>query len=138
MADREKVIYSIERCICHVPDACRDCGYDNREYNECVEKLLRDALELLKEQEQRLITLEEVKNHNNKDNCVWFELRDIVVIPVFIKQDRQETIIENPCILSDQTIPHLYWKNIDYCKKWRCWTSKPTEEQRKAVMWDDR
>lgn len=51
MADREKVIYSIERCICHVPDACRDCGYDNREYNECVEELLRDALELLKEQE---------------------------------------------------------------------------------------
>ncbi len=51
MADREKVIYSIERCICHVPDACRDCGYDNHEYNECVEKLLRDALELLKEQE---------------------------------------------------------------------------------------
>ena len=50
MADREKVIYSIERCICHVPDACRDCGYDNHEYNECVEKLLRDALELLKEQ----------------------------------------------------------------------------------------
>lgn len=51
MADLEKVIYSIERCICHVPDACRDCGYDNHEYNECVEKLLRDALELLKEQE---------------------------------------------------------------------------------------
>lgn len=59
MADRENVIYSIERCICHVPDACRDCGYDNHEYNECVEKLLRDALELLKEQEQRINFLEE-------------------------------------------------------------------------------
>lgn len=59
MTDREKVIYSIERCICHVPDACRDCGYDNHEYNECVEKLLRDALELLKEQEQRINFLEE-------------------------------------------------------------------------------
>lgn len=51
MADREKVIYSIERCVCHVPDACRDCNYDNYEYNKCVEKLLWDALELLKEQE---------------------------------------------------------------------------------------
>ena len=51
MLDKEKVIYSIERCLCHVPDACRDCNYDNYEYNKCVEKLLLDALELLKEQE---------------------------------------------------------------------------------------
>jgi hypothetical protein len=49
---REKVIYSIERCICHVPDACRDCAYDaGHPYNECVEMLLKDVLELLKEQE---------------------------------------------------------------------------------------
>lgn len=48
MPDIEKVIYSIERCICHVPDACRDCAYDaGHPYNECVEMLLRDALELL-------------------------------------------------------------------------------------------
>lgn len=53
MTNREKVIYNLERCTCHVPDACRDCGYDNHEYNECVEKLLRDALDLLKEQETR-------------------------------------------------------------------------------------
>lgn len=52
MPDREKVIHAIERCTCHVPDACRDCGYDaGHPYNECVELLLKDALELLKEQE---------------------------------------------------------------------------------------
>lgn len=52
MADREKVINGIERCICHVPDACRDCGYDaGQPYNVCVESLLKDALALLKEQE---------------------------------------------------------------------------------------
>lgn len=50
--DREKVIYSIERCVCHVPDACRDCAYDaGHPYNECVEMLLRDALKLLKDSE---------------------------------------------------------------------------------------
>jgi ssDNA-binding Zn-finger/Zn-ribbon topoisomerase 1 len=52
MPDREKVIHAIERCTCHVPDACRDCGYDaGHPYNECVELLLKDALELLKGQE---------------------------------------------------------------------------------------
>ena len=50
MPDREEVIYSIERCVCHVPDACRDCHYDDYEYNKCVEKLLLDAMKLLKEQ----------------------------------------------------------------------------------------
>lgn len=53
MTDREKMICSIERCICRVPGACscRDCGYNNHEYNECVEKLFQDVLKLLKEQE---------------------------------------------------------------------------------------
>lgn len=51
MPDREKVIYSIERCICHVPDACRDCAFYEHPYRECVDMLLQDALELLKGQE---------------------------------------------------------------------------------------
>lgn len=50
MADLEKVIYGIERCICHVPDACRDCWYDTNPYPECQNKLMLDAMELLKAQ----------------------------------------------------------------------------------------
>lgn len=54
MPDREKVKYSIERCISHVPDACRDCAYDaGHPYNECVEMMLNDVLVLLKEQETK-------------------------------------------------------------------------------------
>ena len=50
MADIETVIYDIERCICHVPDACRDCSHNWHDAtNDCMEKLLADALELLKE-----------------------------------------------------------------------------------------
>lgn len=47
----EKVIYSLERCTCHVPDACRDCAYDDKPAPECWLTLERDALELLKEQQ---------------------------------------------------------------------------------------
>ena len=50
MADIEKVIYGIERHICRVPDACRDCEYNAKPYDECEKALLRDALELLKAQ----------------------------------------------------------------------------------------
>ena len=53
--DREKVKYDIERCICHVPDACRDCShYKHGEYLDCMEELLKDALAMLKEQEKAL------------------------------------------------------------------------------------
>jgi len=52
MADRETVIYDIERCICHVPDACRDCSrYGHNDDLRCMEALMSDAMELLKEQE---------------------------------------------------------------------------------------
>lgn len=51
MPDLGKVIYSIERCVCHVPDACRDCYYDELPAPECIDHLMRDAHALLKAQE---------------------------------------------------------------------------------------
>lgn len=55
--DRGKVIWDIERCTCHVPDACRDCSHDRgKEFPDCIIELLSDAMELLK----RSFTPEEV------------------------------------------------------------------------------
>lgn len=52
MPDRAQVIYDIERCVCHVPDACRDCSkYGSNNAIRCMEDLLSDALALLREQE---------------------------------------------------------------------------------------
>ena len=66
MTDSNRVIYDIERCICHVPDACRDCSKYHKEAWEatrCMESLMADALELLKEQE----TIVRCKNCNHYD-----------------------------------------------------------------------
>lgn len=55
--DREKVIYVIERCISQqVSDTCRDCSYYGI---ACMDKLLAEALALLKEQEQKWISVED-------------------------------------------------------------------------------
>lgn len=52
MTELDRVIYDIERCTCHVPDACRDCSKFRGVYTpDCMEQLLTDALKLLKEQE---------------------------------------------------------------------------------------
>ena len=51
MAELKEVIYSIERCICHVPDACLDCIDVDHPYPTCQNMLLNEAKELLKAQE---------------------------------------------------------------------------------------
>jgi len=67
--NREKVIYDIERCICHVPDACRDCShYGHGEVIGCMEELLTDALALLKEQEEKLKFLDALYNYINPND----------------------------------------------------------------------
>ena len=81
MPDREKVTYDIERCICRVPDACRDCSHYQDDRLDCMEKLLADALALLKEQEavEPILVREGWNKHHNNyvcprcDNDVFYE-----------------------------------------------------------------
>lgn len=66
MTELNRVIYDIERCICHVPDACRDCSKYRGEYTpDCMEQLLTDALKLLKEQSEIV----------HCKNCKWFSAK---------------------------------------------------------------
>lgn len=52
MIYKKQVMFDIERCICHVPDACRDCSkYKGVDGFRCMEELMADAYVLLKEQE---------------------------------------------------------------------------------------
>ena len=65
MIDKRQVMYDIERCISHVPDACRDCSkYKGIDGLRCMEELMTDALTLLKEQ-QKLIDDITQKRANN-------------------------------------------------------------------------
>lgn len=52
MADREKVINCIEIC-CSARPKCAKCDFFDEE--DCNSKLMHDALELLKEQEPKLV-----------------------------------------------------------------------------------
>lgn len=53
MSDIRQVMYDIERCICHVPDACKDCSkYKGVNNLKCMEELMADAYTLLKKQEE--------------------------------------------------------------------------------------
>lgn len=155
MAELERVIYDLERCTCHVPDACRDCSkYASETGLKCMENLMLDALELLKEQEPRLLGLEEVKAIalrevkrilSSEVEPVWLEQSDgdltnleLVLISWWYMEgiDKDEAKFEFIAKYFgtdfDDTLNYL-----DYGTHWRVWSSKPTIEQRKAVKWDE-
>lgn len=93
------------------------------------------AIEALKALEPRVMTLEEVKQHNNQDGCVWFEQPTYNAVAAFIRKEDLEIEVISPYILGNP-INHGYWTNGNYGKRWRCWTSRPTDEQREAVKWE--
>ena len=136
MADREKVIN-------HFQDAI-EASNNNNKWRFVRVDVIEDAIELLKEQESKVLTTDELFHMEHQG--VYIErrnsqlyatepaivLRTEVCAPSFGGK-KYVLIRENK--LSD---PH--WA-CDYNKAindgWRCWTAKPTDEQRKAVKWDD-
>ena len=139
MTDREKVIKGLECCLTDNPSVCEGCPYLETGCLENVKSfkhdILRDALELLKAREPRVMTLEEVKQHNNQDGCVWFEQPTYNADAAFVLKEDFMTQVISPYILGEP-INHGYWTNGNYGKTWRCWTSRPTDEQREEIPWN--
>ena len=110
--------------------------------NGVPQQTIRDALELinyqhehieafLRDQEPRLLKLEEVKAFG-WDYCYLEEERLPGKEYRAVCGNYALTCITWPCVAS-MRIQH---GDDSYGRKWRCWTAKPTEEQRKAVKWD--
>ena len=130
MIDREKVIKGLE---CHAEVNCVECPYRDG-WRTCPfgETLLVDAIALLKEQEPRVMTLEDVKAFD-WDYCYLEEERFPGKEYRAVCGNYALTCITWPCVAS-MRIQH---GDESYGKKWRCWSAKPTEEQRQAVKWND-
>lgn len=127
MTDREKVIKGLECCMaekicaskCPYKGQCDDGGYY---YSKAIE----DALSLLKAQEPRVLTLDEALE---ADVC-WLEKKgDDRVWPCKVGSGEKWAAIwrfdQEP-----MAVPR-----DEYGKLFRCWSARPTEEQRKAETW---
>ena len=131
MIDREKVIKELEilRDICNAKSNIAIgkgkvawAGYANA---------ADDAIALLKEQEPRVMKLEDVKAFG-WDYCYLEEERLPGNEYRAVCGDYALTCITWPCVTS-MRIQH---GDESYGKKWRCWSAKPTDEQRQAVKWE--
>ena len=86
-------------------------------------------LELLKESEPRVLTLEEVPD---AVFCyLEYKAYGTIEPAIFGEADIDDTVAFTT--LEDGKD---YLDLSDYCKAWRCWTAKPTDEQREAVKWE--
>ena len=134
MIDRERVIRGLERCTSVGYDSCAGCPYSNSmdlpEGGGCVDATQKDALALLKEQEPKVMTLEEAINGNQvgyvefryHPDCGW------------VKCDF--TLPDDEVALMLSTTKVFYQETPDYKRLWRLWTSRPAYEQMEATPWD--
>lgn len=129
MPDREKIIKGLEHCS-KGPIGCQtNCPYQ-RDFG-CRAQLTADVLSLLKEQEARVMTMSEVKAFD-WDYCYLEEERLPGKEYRAVCGDYALTCITWPCVTS-MRIQH---GDESYGRKWRCWSAKPTDEQRKTVKWE--
>lgn len=127
----DKAIKGLECCILRDPDdfpRCSVCPYESN----CVNRLKMDVLALLKAQEPRVMTLDEIKD----GEPYWLSAgKEFVPRPVICIH--REDDARKPYITFAWQFGTFSWESEDYDKTWRCWTSRPTDEQREAVKWDD-
>ena len=109
----------------------RDLQFFTAKYLEDIAQWADDAISLLKEPEPRVMKLEDVKAFG-WDYCYLEEERLPGKEYRSVCGDYALTCITWPCVAS-MRIQH---GDNNYGKKWRCWTAKPTDEQRKAVKWE--
>lgn len=121
--DREKVIEGLEEVIAEAVYPDRP-----RKFMMSLE-LAEDALTLLKAQEPRVMTLEEVRKLPG-GALVWQEHRGV-------NQPRPRVV---HCV-TDEFIIYTdggkwYFELDDYGTKFRLWTTEPSEMKRQAVKWE--
>lgn len=103
------------------------------------QQLVLDIITLLKEQEARVMTLEEVKNAENAAEPFWCEFndRDLCSYGSWRTGWHEKTFGMEPQHCIENYFERAIVGESEYGSEWRCWTSKPTDEQRKAVKWND-
>ena len=99
-----------------------------------TDKTLDRAIALLKAQEPRVMTLEEVKR--SAGETVWVERwgDSKTIVAQFAPYD---TIDDSFYFFTIGNSVSYKVYTEDYYKDWRCWTSRPTDEQRRAAKWDE-
>lgn len=146
--DKEKLNTGLECCIVcaktHVcPAGCpyaMDEGVADGLTVHCDGMLLMDAQLRIREleaaQTARVMTLEELENA--LDTVVWVEEPEFENFAdhyaLIMAYSHKVGFVRVSFGFAEMPVDCEY-EYEDYGKKWRCWTQRPTDKQRKATQW---
>lgn len=88
----------------------------------------------MKDKEPRVLTLEEVKRLQSiRDGAIWMEIFGNGLFPALPEfSNKSLTLFVSILFEGYRSVFENDW----YDKTWRCWTSRPTDEQREAIPWN--
>ena len=134
MPDLKNVIQGLECCSKYTGDECQSCPYEPvcKPMKGARNPLMMDAISLLKAQKPRVMTLEEVG--------------DLPYGHVLIETDKKDSLRWVDALLFCKNTNFSFdfitlegyarlWGTA-YNMEWRCWTSRPTNEQREVTPWN--
>ena len=140
---REKVIEALE-CLANNPFLdCDKCPYNAPTLIPLKQRcdytwICADALDLLKAQEPRVLTLDEVRRDH--DRVLWIECDDSKTQS--IGQYRGQVCWHDRHIGKWERFTtigfandYLHRETEKYGKTWRCWNARPTEDQMRETPW---
>lgn len=164
MKTPDEVKKGLECCERHYVDLwenhCSGCSYISRE--GCTREMLDDAIELIRQLESRLVeanktsdelkaklaeyekplvpmALEEAKSMVGvwveDDGCCWGDDEPHPVL-YHARVNREWAAFMDRDFEKDGD-EYRYFAEDEYGKTWRCWSRRPTDEERKAAKWDD-
>lgn len=122
---RERVIRGLEQY--------KEAGWTG--INDYYRPFVSDALDLLKAQEPRVMTLEDLQRAQDDEVPIWFESRGTwhgrKGFWIFVYDIIKNGMRYNAGHMCSYGVLGLSAIN----KTWRCWTSRPTDTQREATPW---
>ena len=146
----EKVIKGITLCNTDglADEMCPNCPYVNEANPICVRSLFNDALELLKEQQPRVLSYDEMKTmigkpvyveepkRNADPQCYWGIVVEGEEPPKEGGYNYPGGVDFNVEVGLNVYDGDLYM--VDIGCGWRAWTAEPTDEQRMNTPWEGR
>lgn len=128
MPDVEEVVNGLEMSY----------KYSNVDENNTLvpQWIVLHAIALLKAQEPRVMTWQEIVDTAPQMPFIWLESKennDRVFQSILFKTWLLDSIVTIITVMTQGWLFEGY--HVDYGKTWRCWTSRPTDEQREAIPW---
>lgn len=121
---REKAISKLHGLIYGVVDRQR------------IDDTCREVIDYLNEQEPKVMTLSGVRNLK-ESTPVWLEDVDKKdVIGALFMGDYSVMKCVDFAIVRNWEFERVMADYMDYGIRWRCWTSRPTDEVRRATPWN--